>query len=116
MDTSLLMFALALVQTFALVDGIVVRAGTSSPMARAEVTLSQEGTAAPMLTTSTDEAGRFAFRDVLPGEYRLAANRSGYVSRRDHLQSSGSEARRIRLMPGQETRNLELKLTPLGAV
>jgi len=34
---------------------------------------------APPLIAAADEAGRFAFREVPPGEYTLAATHPGYV-------------------------------------
>jgi len=58
-------------------EGIVVRSGSSEPLAKATVEL--RNAAGNSLATTTDEEGRFVFPNVLAGEYRLVSSKAGYV-------------------------------------
>ncbi len=60
------------------VQGIVVEAGSQSPVPKALVVLSQGEE--PALGTHTDEGGNFAFHSVVPGAYVISAERGGYVA------------------------------------
>src|SRR5215510_13151673 len=60
-------------------EGIVIRTGTSTPISRARVTLSITQGSAATLTAITDAGGKFVFPAVQPGQYRLIANREGYI-------------------------------------
>jgi hypothetical protein len=58
------------------IEGSVLRTGTTTPIERAEVTLTREGLAP--LSTLTDSKGRFSFSDVEPGDYTIRIQRDGY--------------------------------------
>ena len=69
------------------IEGVVVRAGSGEPLARAQVTLIRIGndardpglsTPAPPSTT-TDASGRFLMRNLDPGSSRIAVARDGYA-------------------------------------
>jgi hypothetical protein len=77
------------------IQGTVVKSGTSEALSKATVELRADDgraplpaipqllalDAAPLLTTTTEADGRFVFRNVRPGRYRLVTNRPGYVRR-----------------------------------
>ena len=65
-------------QTSASLQGLVIKLGTSQPVTRARVTLSEiDGESETAATT--DGGGKFAFPNVQPGRYRLSATRDGYL-------------------------------------
>lgn len=55
------------------VRGVVIDHALQIPLPEAEVTLAELGR-----TSTTDEAGAFAFADVRPGRYTLLAEKTGY--------------------------------------
>jgi Carboxypeptidase regulatory-like domain len=61
------------------VEGIVVKLGTNEPIPGAVVELSRPAstpnTPPEILKTATGDDGKFAFRSVIPGEYRMVATR-----------------------------------------
>jgi hypothetical protein len=59
-------------------EGIVVKSGTNQPLSKAIVAL--RANAASVATTMTDDDGRFLFPNVNPGQYRLLAERRGYIA------------------------------------
>src|SRR5262249_8069135 len=80
------------------IEGIVARTGRGEPIAGVVVTLSRVATAAPAATpavdpattfettpqalipsTVTDREGKFVFKGLDPGSYRITAARNGYV-------------------------------------
>jgi protocatechuate 3,4-dioxygenase beta subunit len=65
----------AIAQETAAIDGVVVVFGTGEPVADAEVELSK--TDGPTYSMATGPDGRFAFQNLVPGEYRLVASRVG---------------------------------------
>jgi protocatechuate 3,4-dioxygenase beta subunit len=66
-------------QPTALLEGTVFNAATSEPIRKARVTLTSEQRGRFTYATSTNAAGRFFFKDVSPGRYRLVADRNGFV-------------------------------------
>ena len=77
MRSVLLVLALFFVQVSqapapASIEGFVVQLGTGIPVAGARVTI---GTA----QTVTDESGKFAFRNLQPGRYPVAASHNEYM-------------------------------------
>src|SRR5262249_11196850 len=60
-------------QVPASIEGIVVRAGTTTPVVRARVSL---GGSAQIIT---DESGKFAFRNLQSGRYRIFVNHNSYL-------------------------------------
>ena len=93
------------------VDGVVVKAGTSEPVAKATVELRMLGDnpgAAAVMTTGSD--GRFSFAGIPSGRYRVQVSRSGY------LNSSAASSRELALQGGASSRNVRLSLTETGAI
>jgi hypothetical protein len=64
------------------IQGVVVRAGTAEALSKAIVEMRGDAESAPpVYRTTTESDGRFVFRGVRPGRYRLMVTRSGYVHR-----------------------------------
>jgi protocatechuate 3,4-dioxygenase beta subunit len=94
------------------IQGIVVKAGTNEPLAKAVVELhtDQDNPAldGPTLDrATTDDDGRFAFSVVRPGRYRILVARRGY-----YLRSPG----RINVASGQATPEVRLAMNATGAI
>src|SRR6185295_14244684 len=67
-------------RTPALLQGVVIEAGSNTPIAKATVELrSVSGGESVAATTRTDSAGKFYLSAVAPGSYRLIANHAGHV-------------------------------------
>jgi protocatechuate 3,4-dioxygenase beta subunit len=98
-------------------EGYVVRLGTSQPLARARVILDRiETTSDVTLAAVTDAGGKFAFRNVPPGRYRLTAERDGYLRAEYGQRNLRSPGIPLTVAPGQEYPGILLSLTPGGAM
>ncbi len=108
MKTAMLAIALFLFQGLqapsSSIEGVVVQLGTSTPIVRAVVRI---GTT----QTTTDESGRFAFRNLQPGRYLLSASHSAYVPSRSRLPGAD-----VTLGSGQAVKDIVLALVPKGVI
>src|SRR4051794_38651220 len=87
MNILALMLSLLVAQTAASVEGVVVKMGSSEPLAGIRVELHLEraedrsagrsDVRPETYTVSTSEAGKFTFQNVAAGAYRLIATRDG---------------------------------------
>ena len=109
------LFALFLLQSAASIQGVVLRAGTSTPIESARVDLRPEGTSA-FASATTDASGRFVFQNLPPGRYRLSASRDGFVPGPYGAKSSGSTGAVVPLESQQELKNVFISLTPTSMV
>lgn len=110
-------------QATSTISGTVVKAGSGEPVKKAQITLSPsvfnsggDRTRAqeyPERNAVTDAAGAFEFANVAPGEYYLTAVRSGF--RRQSDQDYGS-AQMLIVRPGEQIRNIVLKISPTSAI
>ncbi len=89
------------------VEGTVLNSATSHPLARAWVTLRAQSGAFAATGALTDAQGHFAFTDLPGGEYRIEAHRDNF------LNDSGTP---LTLAPGEEKKDLVLRITPYGAI
>jgi protocatechuate 3,4-dioxygenase beta subunit len=88
------------------IDGIVVAAGSSTPVPRAKVLLTtMAGRQVATLTATID--GRFLIPDIAPGEYRIVATHDGFV-----LNTRGSQTT---VVSGRRT-DVTLRVIPDGAI
>src|SRR5262249_40854600 len=71
--------ATGLQQPRASLHGYVLKIGTGEPVSKAVVTLTRIDSQRRAYTATTGVDGKFAFDDVDPAQYRLDANRTGYV-------------------------------------
>ena len=108
-------------------DGRVLDAATGEPVKKASITLTpsnakQAGSAAAGATlpqqfgTTTDSSGRFAMKDVDPGAYRLQVARNGYVSGEYGARGPSKSGTVLTLSPGQQAKDLTVKLPPHGVI
>ena len=112
----------------AILEGVVLQAGSGEPLPRAQITLVRVGrtpaspdadSVAPSRTvpaTSTGVDGKFVFRDIAPGSYRVAAARNGYVRQEYGQGAFGGQGRVISVTPGQSITGIVLQLMPAGSV
>src|SRR5256885_890062 len=98
------------------ISGRVTVEGTDTPLADARVMLMPAGR--PMMQgpftppqAVTDQDGRFVFRGLKPGEYRISVQRTGYAS----LEEPG-RGRIVTLAAGQSIDNLQLQLQKGGVI
>jgi len=104
------------VQELASVEGIASELGTGTPLARARVVLSRIDGRAGALSTLTDSAGRFTFRSVSPGTYRVAAARDGYVRAELGQRGPDQAGIPITLAPRQQAKELVIAMIRTGAI
>jgi hypothetical protein len=96
-------------------SGTVVSAATGEPLAKVRVLadgLDDPGTPA----TTTDAKGRFTLVDLNAGEYRLKAQRNGYLDGAYGARRPEGNGTPIEVEPGQTVRDLQIKLTPFGVM
>jgi hypothetical protein len=100
----------------ATVQGKVKIADSNAGVGKVTVSLraigSRPGQPNAIRTVLTDDAGQFRFSGVLPGRYRLVASRPGHGLG----ERSAGDARSIAVLPSGTAPNVELALTPLGAI
>jgi hypothetical protein len=99
--------------TPASIEGVVVRLGTNEPLANATVELRTD--AGLSVGTTTDRGGRFLLPNVAPGQYRLLANRSGYV-RTEYAPEKATPGSRLTMTSGQRLTGLMIVMTPGGVI
>jgi hypothetical protein len=105
------------------IEGIVVRAGTTEPLAKARITLVPAagsgpgpGTQSNQKTVTTDKNGRFVLNEVETGQYRLAAARNGYARQEYGQRSLARPGIVLNVSAGQNMTNVVIALQPAGTV
>jgi hypothetical protein len=103
---SMILFAVSQ-EPVASVEGTIVEAASGRPMAKVEVELRSVSMPAVVIAvTRTAPEGKFHFRNVAPGSYRLVATRPGQIT---------AESARLTLTPGQRLTEVQIAMSP-GAV
>jgi len=109
-------------------EGIVVNRVTGQPVRKARLTLSpvnppdpsddqrQDQLPLPPAVVSTDAQGKFAFVDLEPGAYRLAARHDNYSDQQYGARKPGQLAEPIVLAPGTQKTDLEIRLAPYATI
>src|SRR4051812_10073893 len=95
------------------VEGTVLRAGTTDPIAGALISVVPDR---PKIVTSakntlTDKEGHFSFTNLAPGSYRVLAQRDGYLSRGDN-----DAAQLITVRAGERVADLRFALRRAGTI
>src|SRR2546425_458379 len=116
MNPILFALTLLLAQSTASLEGFVIKLGTSTPLVRARVTLRSDGFSAGAQTVTTDASGKFAFKNLPPGRYRVMANRDGYIPAEYGQRSRGAQGTPITLTTNQAIKDVVLALTPTGSI
>jgi len=96
------------------ISGRVVAADTGTPLRRAEVTLAGEAVEEGR-STSTDETGRYEFKELPAGRYQLSANKAGFGWVAFGQERPFQPGRPLVLADGQVIARVELAL-PRGGV
>lgn len=100
----------------ATIEGFVVRAANGEPVPFAGVELARtDSPASATYIASTNAEGKFALMDVVPGEYRLAATRMGYVRSEYGQRGPNSKGLILHVAAGQEQKDLRIALTETAA-
>jgi hypothetical protein len=112
----------------ATIEGIVVRVGTSEPIAGAQLTVLRAAgpqplpngvipatALSPIPPATTDRQGKFII-SLDPGSYRITAARNGYTKQDYGQRTAGSQGTVINLAPGQNLKDITFNLTPAGNV
>ncbi|HET9941796.1 MAG TPA: carboxypeptidase-like regulatory domain-containing protein, partial [Terriglobia bacterium] len=102
-------------QQTASIEGTVFKLGTTEAIARARVTLNQQGATTAQAVT-TDDGGKFVFRNLAPGQYRLTAARDGYVTSEYGQRGPGSSGVAITLAAQQQMRDARVEMTATGVI
>jgi Carboxypeptidase regulatory-like domain len=100
-------------------DGTVFNKLTGAPVKNAHVLYIQVaprgGDAAQPISTDTDASGRFAIQ-IEAGSYRLWVERPGYARQTYGSRTPEGPGSVLTLAAGQQLHDVEIKLTPLGAI
>lgn len=107
--THLVLLLAALLQaTSPSVEGVAVRSDRGEPVPHARVMLTRtDGRLADARVVDADERGRFVFRAVAPGSYRVSAHDQGFIR---------GESRAIAVTSGQSIGDVVLTMTPTGVI
>jgi hypothetical protein len=97
------------------ISGRVLRADTEQPLSKAIVTLVPVAQPVQGISTRTDSGGRFQFDDVMPGTYRLRAQRNGYVTLA-YGQRGSSPGTSVAVNTGQSLENIDFRLPRAGVI
>jgi hypothetical protein len=98
-------------------QGHVTRDGSGAPVAHARVVAAKVGGALSDYHTATsDPAGRFQFTDLSPGSYRVYATHDGYLQAEYGRRPASPSGVPVRLFEGQTSPDLDLRMTPTGAI
>jgi hypothetical protein len=99
----------------ALVEGLVIKDSGSEPVKKALIELIAENQATGGdYTAITGADGTFRISGILPGRYRLIAERTGFVEmEKHHPRSSG---RLLTLTAGQELKDVVIRLQATSAI
>jgi hypothetical protein len=99
------------------IRGVVVKLGTSDPVAKAVVQLVKAGddSVEPQaVATGTD--GRFQFRNLAAGSYQLLATRSGYLDTAYGQRGPSGSGRNLVIASGATIDDIRLQMTATGAI
>ena len=102
-------------QPTASIEGTVLKLGTTEAVPRAKVTLSQQGSPNSQAITA-DDGGKFAFRSLVPGQYRLTATRDGYVPAEFGQRGPGASGVQITLVAQQQMKDARIEMTLTGVI
>src|SRR5688572_8330900 len=97
------------------IEGSIVRFGTTDAIPRAKVTLRPSNSPNSQSVTA-DEGGKFTFRDLAPGQYRLTVTRDGYVAGEYGQRSPSTSGVPIILGAQQQVKDARIALTPSGTI
>ena len=95
---------------------MVLKLGTTEAIPRAKVTLGQPGSGNVSQAVTADDGGKFVFRNVAPGQYRLTATRDGYVPAEFGQRGPGASGVQITLAAQQQMKDAKIEMTLTGVI
>jgi hypothetical protein len=95
------------------IEGTVLKLGTTDAVPRAKVALTQPGSSQAI---TADDGGKFAFRNLAPGQYRLTAIRDGYVNAEYGQRGPGGSGVPITLAAQQQMKDARIEMTMTGVI
>lgn len=100
------------------IQGRILNAATGEPLKKAQILLLKVEPPfdQPKPGAVSDSGGKFAINDIPPGKYRLYASRNGFVGATYSTQRPSQPGPALSLEPGQNLKDLVLKLTPCGVI
>jgi 5-hydroxyisourate hydrolase-like protein (transthyretin family) len=101
------------------IEGQVLDAVTGAPVRKATVLfrrIEANPSAFGNFSTVSDAAGKFAMKDIEPGQYRLTVDRTGFVNMEYGARSPGRTGAILSLSRAQSLKDLVVRLTPHGVV
>jgi hypothetical protein len=98
-------------------EGTVLNAVTGQPVRKARIALTPVQGGDPFQAV-TDAHGKYALADIAPGKYGLPAGHDGYTDQRYGAKRPGEDQKGepLELTAGSVKTDVDLKLTPLGAI
>lgn len=99
-------------------EGQVTNAVTGAPLRRANIMLmpAEPGPDVIPSSTVTDAEGRFAMVDIVPGKYRLSADRTGFVRSEFGARGANRGGTTVTLAPGQVAKQMDFRLQPHSVI
>jgi hypothetical protein len=98
------------------VSGIVIRAQDSAPLKNATVYLANDADREHRIATKTSADGRFALKNVPPGQYKLRVSRNGYVEQELNQKKPGDPGATFTLRAGRRIDDLVFKLARAAVI
>ncbi len=101
----------------ATLKGHVTRDGSGAAVAHARIVVARVGGAlSDYHTVLSDPNGRFEFSGLPPGSYRLYATHEGYLQAEYGRRPASPIGVPVRLLEGQTSSDLDVRMTPTGAI
>src|SRR5690242_20269815 len=85
------------------VDGVVVRVGTSEPIAKAIVEIT--GGNGVRYAVATESDGRFEFKNLSPGSYKVTVSKNGYLNGAYGQRGPNGQPGTLRLESNQDMKD-----------
>lgn len=98
------------------IDGRVVNAVTGDTLRRVALTLQRVGGKADPVTSQPNSDGRFAFKELEPGDYRLTGERAGFARQEYGARLNPLAGTAIHLNAGQAVADLVFKMAPSAVI
>jgi carboxypeptidase family protein len=98
------------------VAGMVVRKGSNEPIHFARITLTSGGDEQKSLHGVTAADGKFTFKDVPPGDYRVTVTRNGFVTESYGARHPMDPGLPLTLSSGKQADDLIFRMTPAAII
>ncbi len=103
--------------TGALIEGTVTNSLTGEAIKKCRLSLRRmDGKAGAAVSASTDAEGRFHFEGLDAGQYKLSAEKNGFVNQEFGARGINRPGSTLTLDRGMQLKGLSFKLMPQGAV